>query len=159
MTSKRVVPEPEFLERVKAMRESFGRQAFMTTLGAELETVDPGAVTVRLPTSPELTQQNGYVHAGAVTSIADSACGYAAFTLMPRDSDVLSVEFKVNLLRPAEGPVLVARAHVLRAGRTLSVCQADVFTRTGAEERHVATMICTIMRIIPAGTAKAETDP
>lgn len=161
-------PDPHFRERV---RHNFGNQAFMSTLDAELVRVEPGRVAIRLPARPDLTQQHGYVHAGVVTSIADSACGYAAFTLMPEGSNVLTVEFKVHLLRPADGAALEARAEVVRAGRTLSVCRADVFAvgranmgggdhadeGSGSEsnaagdgertERHVAMMTCTIMRV------------
>jgi uncharacterized protein (TIGR00369 family) len=117
----------------------------MATLGAELVAVRPGAVEIAVEVRPELTQQNGYLHAGAVTSIADSACGYAAFTLMPAGSNVLSVEFKVNLLAPATGPRVVARARVVRAGRTLTVTQADVYSVADGEERQVAMMVATMI--------------
>jgi uncharacterized protein (TIGR00369 family) len=122
----------------------------MQSLGAMLVEVAPGRVSIELAPTPELTQQNGYLHAGVVTTIADSACGYAARTLMPEGSDVLSVEFKVNLLAPAVGPVVRAAARVVRSGRTLSVCEADVFAGSGGE-RHVAMMVATMIRISPAG--------
>lgn len=109
------------------IRESFARQAFMGTIGAALGRIAPGAVDITLPVQGALLQQNGFVHAGATASIADSACGYAAMTLMPEGADVLSVEFKVNLLTPAVGTTLVARAQVIRSGRTISVCRATVF--------------------------------
>lgn len=103
--------------------------------------VEPGIVEIVLSFRADLTQQNGYLHAGVVTTIADSACGYAAFSLMPSGSGVLSVEFKVNLLRPARGDTFVARAEVIKAGRTLSVVRADVFAvRANAERDLVATM-------------------
>ena len=125
---------------------NFAQQAIMTLIGARLARVEPGVVEIELPFRADLTQQNGYIHAGVVTTIADSACGYAAFSLMPTGSGVLSVEFKVNLLRPARGELFVARAEVIKAGRTLTVVRADVFA-TGAtsEKELVATMQGTMM--------------
>jgi uncharacterized protein (TIGR00369 family) len=128
------------------VRESFARQPFMSLLGARMTAVRPGEVEVEVACRDDLTQQNGFVHAGVVTSIADVACGYAAHTLMPPDSDVLSVEFKLNLMAPAIGDRLVARARVVKAGRTLSVCAADVFAHAGGTERVVATMLATMIR-------------
>ena len=113
----------------------------MKLIGAQLSRVEPGVVEITLPYRADLAQQHGYLHAGVVTTIADSACGYAAFTLMPADSNVLSVEFKVNLLRPAQGVEFVARAEVIKAGRTLTVVRADVFgIDANAEKELVATM-------------------
>jgi uncharacterized protein (TIGR00369 family) len=131
----------------KRVRESFASQAFMTTLGAELSQVQRGAVEIHFPFSSSLTQQNEFVHAGAVTSILDSACGYAALSLAPHNHDVLSVEFKVNLLAPAIGEHFYARAQVKRAGKTLTVCAADAFAKKKGEEKLVATMLATIMAI------------
>lgn len=131
------------------VRRSFANQAFMSTLGAELTAVGQGSVEIRLPFSPKLTQQHGYLHAGAVTAILDSACGYAALSLAPEDKDVLTVELKENLLAPAAGEMLVARAQVKRAGKTLTVCTADAFAITGSGEKLVATMLATIMSIPP----------
>jgi uncharacterized protein (TIGR00369 family) len=120
---------------------SFGRQPMMNLIGASLALVEPGVVEVSLPYRADLTQQHGYLHAGIVTTIADSACGYAAFSLMPAGSEVLSVEFKVNLLRPAQGKSFVARAEVIKSGRTLTVVRADVFGISGGADRVlVATM-------------------
>lgn len=133
--------------REERVRRSFSNQAFMSTLGAELTVVGEGAVEIRLPFSAKLTQQHGYLHAGAVTAVLDSACGYAALSLAPDDRDVLTVEFKQNLLAPAAGEVLVARAQVKRAGKTLTVCAADAFAITGSKEKIVATMLATIMSI------------
>lgn len=135
--------DAEFESRVRA---SFGRQRAMEFLGARLSRVEPGAVTVALTFREELTQQHGYVHAGVITTIADTACGYAAYTLMPADAEVLSVEFKVNLLRPAAGEEFVAEARVLKAGRTLTVVTCDVHARAGGESKLVATMLATIIR-------------
>ena len=127
------------------VRDSFARQAVMSTIGAELVSVVPGAVQISLPYRADLTQQNGYLHAGVVTTIADSACGYAAYTLMPPNSAVLSVEFKVNLLRPAKGEEFLAIAEVLKPGRTLTVVRADVFANPKSERVLVATMLGTMM--------------
>jgi len=133
--------------REERVRRSFSNQAFMSTLGAELTVVGEGVVEIRLPFSSKLTQQHGYLHAGAVTAILDSACGYAALSLAPDDKDVLTVEFKQNLLAPAAGEAFVARAHVKRAGKTLTVCTADAFAITDSREKLVATMLATIMSI------------
>jgi uncharacterized protein (TIGR00369 family) len=127
------------------LREGFARQSLMSSLGARLETIVPGAVDIAIDARADLLQQNGFVHAGVLTSIADSACGGAAITLMPPSSDVLSIEFKVNLLAPAAAPRFVARARVLRAGKTITVCRADVFGIDGANETLVATMLGTMM--------------
>ena len=136
--------DANFEERV---RDSFARQNLMATLGATLERVEAGIVDVRLPVRSEISQQHGFVHAGAIASIADSACGYAAFTLMGRDSGVLAVEFKINLLAPGGGDYLLARGRVIRAGRTLTVCQAQVVGVTDAGETDVAVMTATIMNV------------
>jgi uncharacterized protein (TIGR00369 family) len=104
-------------------------------------------VEIRLPFSPNLTQQNNYLHAGAITAVLDSACGYAALTLAPDDKEVLTVELKVNLLAPAAGEVFVARAQVKKAGRTLTVCTADAFAINGGKEKVIATMLATIMAV------------
>ena len=130
---------PEF-ERV--VRASFARQSFMSTIGAVLERVEPGAVDVAVPFAETLCQQNGFLHAGVLASVADSACGYAALTLASPGQDVLAVEFKINLLRPARAARFTARAQVLRAGRTLTVSRADVFADDG---ELVATMLSTVI--------------
>lgn len=135
---------PSFAEEVE---RSFARQPIMNVIGARLTLVEPGVVEITLPYRADLAQQDGYVHAGVVTTIADSACGYAAYSLMPAGSEVLSVEFKVNLLRPAQGVTFVARAEVIKAGKTLTVARADVFGITGNAERELVatmqgTMIC-----------------
>ena len=119
----------------------------MSTIGATLTYVRPGEVGIELSVRAGLGQQNGYVHAGIVTTIADSSCGYAALTLAPPGVDVLSVEFKVNLLSPAAGDRLQARGRVLRAGRMITVCASDVFALVGDEEKHVATMLATIISV------------
>ena len=116
----------------------------MTTLGAEMTAVGHGTVEIHLPFSKQLTQQTGFMHAGAITSVLDSACGYAALSVAPESAEVLSVEFKVNLLAPAVGDSFVARAQVKRAGKRLTVCAADAFALKNNEEKLVATMLATM---------------
>lgn len=130
--------DPNFERRV---RDSFSSQQVMHMIGASLGIVEPGVVEIELPTRDDLTQQDGYVHAGIVTTVLDSACGYAAYTLMPQDTFVLSVEFKVNLLAPAKGQMIKAHAEVKRPGRTLTVCAADAF----ADGKLCATMLATMI--------------
>ena len=137
-------PDPEFAARVRA---SFDKQKLMATIGARLESVEAGAVSIRLPYRDDLTQQNGFMHAGAIASVADSACGYAALSLMPVGADVLSIEFKINMLSPAKGESIVARGEVIRAGKRVMVCRADVFALNGQEEKLVAAMQATMMAI------------
>ncbi|HYI10178.1 MAG TPA: PaaI family thioesterase [Thermoanaerobaculia bacterium] len=133
--------DPDFRTRVTA---SFARQSFMATLGASLQLVEPGEVHIALPFAPHLSQQHGYLHAEATTAIADTASGYAALTLTPADAEVLSVEFKINLLLPASAPRFLARGRVIRPGRRLSVCLAEVVALHGAEEEVIASMLSTI---------------
>lgn len=136
---------PIFVEEIK---QSFAQQTVMTLIGGQLTRVEPGVIEITLPYRSDLTQQHGYVHAGVITTIADSACGYAAYTLMPPGSDVLAVEFKVNLLRPAKGETFVARAEVIKSGRTLTVVRADVHAFAHNNERElVAIMQGTMMRL------------
>jgi uncharacterized protein (TIGR00369 family) len=134
--------DPAYEERV---RESFARQSHMATLGASIAFIAPGQVHLAMPFAPQFSQQNGFLHAGAITSVADSANGYAAYTLAPPDTDVLAVEFKINLLAPAKGAGFLACAQVLRPGRTLTVCQADVYTTGTSERVLIATMLSTII--------------
>jgi uncharacterized protein (TIGR00369 family) len=124
----------------------------MTLIGAELTRVEPGVIEITLPYRTDLTQQHGYVHAGIITTIADSACGYAAYTLMPPGSDVLAVEFKVNLMRPAKGETFVAGAEVIKSGRTLTVVRADVHALTGEQRELIAIMQGTMMRLERSAT-------
>ena len=130
----------------QTVRESFAQQSLMTLIGASVARVAPGEVDVELPWREGLGQQNGMLHAGVATTIADVACGYAALTLMPAGSDVVSIEFKVNLLAPGAGDRFIARAKVLRAGRTITVSRADVFAIKEHEETLIATMLATMMR-------------
>ena len=127
------------------VRESFARQTHMATLGAKITRLEPGAVDLTAPYDPRFVQQNGFWHAGAVASLADSANGYAAFSLAPAGTDVLAVEFKINLLAPAVGESFRAEARVLRPGKTLTVCRADVFGVNGDASSLIATMLSTII--------------
>lgn len=133
------MPEQNFKDRV---RESFAQQQVMRLIGARLAVVEPGVIEIELPFREDLTQQDGFIHAGIITTILDSACGYAAYSLMPEGSSVLSVEFKVNLLAPAKADVIKVRAEVKRFGKTLTVCTADAF----ASEKVCATMLATMIR-------------
>ena len=138
-----MTPNPSFAEEIQA---SFAKQTIMGLIGAELSRVEPGIIEITLPYRADLAQQHGYLHAGIVTTIADSACGYAAYSLMPPKSEVLSVEFKVNLMRPAKGEMFVALAEVVKSGRTLTVVRADVFGVDHSGKRElVATMLGTMM--------------
>jgi uncharacterized protein (TIGR00369 family) len=145
--------DPEFAQRI---RDSFERQKVMALIGARLGEIVPGRVTIELPHRADLVQQHGYVHAGIVGTIADSAGGYAAFTLMPAGSSVLSVEYRMHLLAPADGERLVASGRVVRAGRTLTVCELEVeAVKDGARSRCAwgsQTLIC--LRDRPDGPAR-----
>ena len=154
-SEQRVIPkDPAYEARV---RESFSRQTHMATLGAQIVFIAPGAVHLALPFAARFCQQNGFLHAGAIASIADSANGYAAYTLAPPDTDVLAVEFKINLLAPARGAGFLASGRVLRPGRTLTVCQAEVFTTGTTERILIATMISTLI-VRPTGGGGASAD-
>jgi uncharacterized protein (TIGR00369 family) len=136
--------DPEFERRI---RRSFGEQRVMSAIGASLGDIEAGAVDIVLPFRDDLTQQDGFLHAGIIATIADSACGYAAYTLMPATARVLSIEFKVNLLAPAVGERMIARGRVLRAGKTITVCRADVTAIIDRQEKLIASMQGTMMRV------------
>jgi uncharacterized protein (TIGR00369 family) len=136
--------DPNFAVRIRA---SFGRQKAMGLIGASLTVVEPGQVEVALPYRDDLTQQKGFIHGGIIGMIADTACGYAAYSLMPADCSLVTVEYKINILAPARGS-LVARGEVLRAGRTLTVTRGEVYAQDG---KHIASMQQTLMML--AGTA------
>jgi uncharacterized protein (TIGR00369 family) len=139
--------DPGFADRV---RSSFAQQAAMALIGAELLDVAPGRITMALAHSPRVTQQHGFIHAGIVSTALDSACGYAAATLMPADAGVLTIEFKVNLLAPARGPHLRIEGQVTKAGRTISVADGRAWqphpSRPG-EDQLVATITATLMTV------------
>jgi uncharacterized protein (TIGR00369 family) len=135
--------DPHFESRI---RDSFARQGFLNTLGAEISSIRPGEVEISAPFDSRFTQQDGYLHAGAAAALVDTACGYAAYTLMPAASRVLTVEFKINFLSVARGERYLARARVIKAGKTLTVCAGELFAFQGDERQRVAamqtTMIC-----------------
>jgi uncharacterized protein (TIGR00369 family) len=136
--------DPGFEARVRA---SFARQRLMGTLGVELVRIVAGECELVMPFDAAFAQQHGFLHAGTLTSVVDSACGYAALSLMAPGAAVMSVEFKVNLLAPAAGDALIARARVVRSGRTLTIVAGDGFMRSGDGERHVFTMLATMMAV------------
>jgi uncharacterized protein (TIGR00369 family) len=136
--------DPNFRDRVAA---SFQRQAVMHTLGIEIARLEPGEIELTMPYAQRFTQQHGFLHAGIITTALDSACGYAAFSLMPADAAILTVEFKTNLLAPAKGERFVFRAHVVKPGRSLTVCEARAFALDGTEERLIASMTGTLMAV------------
>ena len=133
-------PDPHFVTRI---RESFGRQKAMALIGASLARVEAGEVEIALPWRDDLTQQKGFVHGGVIGMIADTACGYSAFSLMPAGGSLVTVEYKMNILKPGRG-ALVARGKVIRPGRTLTVARAEVYADDGS---HVATMLQTLMAL------------
>lgn len=136
------VRNPAFETRV---RDSFSRQRFMATLGATLVSVGPGSVEIMLDHRDELTQQHGFFHGGVIGTLADNACGYAAFSLMAAEDSVLTVEYKMNLLAPGKGERLIARGTVVRPGRTITTSEAKVFSIIGGTEKLVATALGTLM--------------
>lgn len=129
------------------IRESFERQTIMATIGAALVSVEPGKAVIALPYAKHICQQHGFLHAGVVATIVDSACGYAAFSVMPAHSAVLTVEFKVNLMAPAKGERFVATGRVVKAGRTLTVTQGEVVAFDAGRETTVAIVTATMMRL------------
>ncbi|MDH7795754.1 uncharacterized protein (TIGR00369 family) [Beijerinckia sp. GAS462] len=136
--------DPAFRARVQA---SFDKQGLMSTLGASIFSIAPGAVDIALLPNPSISQQHGFVHAGAVAAIADSAAGYAALSLMPVGVGVLTTEFKINLVAPAAGDRIVARGRVIKAGRTLTLAQTEVFAEAAGKEKLVALLTATLMAI------------
>jgi uncharacterized protein (TIGR00369 family) len=137
--------DPDFPARVRA---SFARQAAMATLGVSLEAVEPGRVVLAMAHQAPFTQQHGFVHAGIVSTALDSACGYAAFSLMPPDAAVLTIEFKVNLLAPAKGPHFRFEGQVVKPGRTISVVDGRALQfDTDGKEKLIATMTATVMAV------------
>ena len=138
------IADPDFENRVRA---SFCRQKLMGAIGAELTRLVPGEAEISLPYRDDLTQQHGFVHAGIIATIADTASGYAAFSLMPADTAVLTVEYKINLISPAVGELFIARGRVIRPGKRLSVCTAEVMAYHQGKGKTVATMLATMMAL------------
>ena len=133
---------PETEQRV---RESFARQSLISTLNGKLTLLEPGQAYIQMPFDERFTQQDGFLHAGVVTTLMDSACGYAAYTLMPENSRVLSVEFKVNFLHPARGEKFRAEGRVIKPGKTLTICEGKLFASQGSQEKLVAVMQATMI--------------
>jgi uncharacterized protein (TIGR00369 family) len=136
--------DPNYEARI---RSSFEKQGVMKTIGASLVKIAPGEVVIEFSYDPSLAQQHGYIHAGVLTTVVDSACGYAAYTLMPADSEVLSIEYKVNFMSPARGETFKGIGKVLRSGRTITVCSGDVVAVEGCKERVVATMLAPMISV------------
>jgi len=146
MSSQFEPRDPEFESRV---RRSFHEQWVMQTINASLRTVEPGRVDIELPYQQSLTQQDGFIHAGISSTIMDSACGYAAFTLMPVEARVLTIEFKINLLAPAAGQQFVAIGKVRKPGRSVFVAEAELYASDDGANKLVATMVGTLMAVYP----------
>ena len=136
--------DPQFEQRVRA---SFERQAAMKTIGAFLTRIDPGRVDIELPYSERLTQQHGFLHAGMVATALDSACGYAAFTLMPHDCGILTIEYKINLVAPGKGQLFRMEGHVIKPGRTITVVEGRAYAIDDGQDKLIATMTATEMTI------------
>jgi uncharacterized protein (TIGR00369 family) len=145
--------DPDFETRI---RDSFARQSMMSTIGAEFSLVRAGEVHITAPYNSRFAQQDGFLHAGTVTTLIDSACGYAAYTLMPADSHVLSVEFKVNLLSPAQGERFRAEGRVIKPGKTLTVCEGKLFALIDEREKLVAVMQATMICVRTKGKAQQD---
>lgn len=138
--------DPDFASRVE---RSFGEQSVMRLIGAELAMVEPGRVAIDLPYRGDLTQQDGFLHAGISAIIMDSACGYAAFSLMPAEARVLTIEFKINLLAPAAGERFRAEGRVRKPGRSVFVAESELHALENDGERLIATMVGTLMALYP----------
>jgi uncharacterized protein (TIGR00369 family) len=143
--------EPKNPDYRRVAAATFEQQQAMRTLDISIARLEPGEVDLSMPYSADFTQQNGFVHAGIITAGLDNACGIAAFTLMPSGCDILTVEFKTNLLAPAKGDRFAFRAHVVKPGRTLTVCEARAFAQTGGTETLIATMTGTLMTLAQRG--------
>jgi uncharacterized protein (TIGR00369 family) len=136
---------PDIETRIRA---SFAQQGLMTTLGARLTHVAPGEVAIELDYAEHITQQHAFVHGAAIAAIGDTACGYAALTLLPEDAEVLTVEYKINFVAPAQGTKFIAKGTAKKSGRTLTVCTGDVFTIGAEGEKLIATILATMMRVV-----------
>lgn len=134
-------------DSLQRLRDSFALQGAMSTLGAQLTHLAPGAVDISFDWAPGLTQQHGFIHAGMLSAALDSACGYAGFSLMPEDAGVLTIEFKINLLAPAKGQRFRCEGRVLKPGRTIVLAEGRAFAIDGGQEKLCATMHCTLMAV------------
>jgi uncharacterized protein (TIGR00369 family) len=145
--------DPNFEKKV---RESFSRQHFMNFIGAKLVEVRPGYCEIHLPYKKDLSQQHGFFHAGVIGTIADNSGGYAAYSLMAADSSILTVEYKLNLIAPGDGDLLIGRGQVIKPGRTLTICRAEVFAVKHGIERLCATSLITLMAMVGKVDKPAE---
>ncbi len=136
--------DPEYFARVK---DSFKKQSIMQTLNATLTACEPGHACITLPYKNKLCQQHGFIHGGILATVLDSACGYAAYSLMPADAEVLSIEFKTNLLSPAKGDIFHAFGDVVKFGRNISVAEGSIFAADNDQQKLIATMTCTLMAV------------
>lgn len=144
MPSVFTAKNPNFKQRVQ---HSFDHQKAMATLGASIMTIEAGKVSIRLPFDENLTQQHGFIHAGIISTVLDSACGYAAFSLMPENAAVLTIEYKINLLSPAKGDWFEAIGIVKKPGRNVTVADGEVYAHSGEDKKLVASMVGTLMSI------------
>ncbi len=131
----------------EVVRAAFAQQKVMQTIGARLTRFAPGEIEIELPFRDDLTQQHGYTHAGIITIIVDSACGFAAYSLMPPNSEVLTVEYKLNFMAPARGEKFIAAGRVVKSGRTLTVCSGEVVAIDGARRNTIALIQTTMIRL------------
>ena len=136
--------DPDFENKIK---ESFSRQGFMDFIEAVITDIRPGYCEIRVPYKRELSQQHGFFHAGIIGTLADNSGGYAAFTLMPSDSSILTVEYKLNLMAPGDGELLISRAQVVKPGRTLTICRPEVFVVKNGVQTPCATALMTLMAL------------
>ena len=139
--------EPKFIDFKRKVKESFTRQKFMELLNAKLVDVKPGFCEIHIPYNSTLTQQHGFFHAGVISTIADNSAGYASFSLMEENSSILSVEFKLNLMSPANGEVLIGRSNVLKNGKTLTICRSEVYVIKDGEEKLCAAAQSTLIEL------------
>jgi uncharacterized protein (TIGR00369 family) len=139
---------PKSENYAQRVRDSFARQGIMHTIGATLEAVAPGEIAIRFAPRDALSQQHGFVHAGVVATVLDSACGYAAFSLMPENAGVLTIEFKISLLAPAQGDYLVATGRVKKPGRNITFAEGEIHGFTDGQQKLVATMSASMMTIL-----------
>ena len=144
MTTQFQAADEHFAKRIQ---DSLSKQNALTTIGAWLEKVEPGMVEIHFAYHPSLTQQHGFIHAGIMSTVLDSACGYAAYSLMPADAGILTIEFKVNLLSPAKGELFIAKAKVKKPGRTITVSEGEAYAVQDGKEKLIATMTGTLMTI------------
>ena len=140
--------EPANLDYVERVKDSFNKQDALRTIGAAIQKIEPGKVEIGFDYDQRLTQQHGFIHAGILSTVLDSACGYAAYSLMSEGSGVLTIEFKINLLSPAKGDRFIARGEVKKPGRTISVAEGQLITQVGEEEKLIASMTGTLMTVI-----------